>query len=270
MARYNFTFALPARTVAQTFLDPITFPASKSLSQARRVIECLTVMMTFQRRTVTHAILRTLPIAARLCDNGLEEKAGLIKRKTWDRVIRSTLLPSDTIFQMRFHSKIKRNDGKFEKCKVRLVVRGDRMTKKDESGIGDFEDAFRSIPHASGLRLLLAIVAQRNTHTDHVDISQAFTQGEILDGDGQNGKVYISAPPGFPEDTFYCYILKRPLYGMPSASRSKVTTISEILTETEGCSKVAYEESMWQGTQNGLHSGLIAWSHPSARYLSCY
>jgi hypothetical protein len=69
------------------------------------------------------------------------------------------------------------------------------MTKKDESGIGDFEDAFRSIPHASGLRLLLAIVAQRNTHTDHVDISQAFTQGEILDGDGQNGKVYIQEPP---------------------------------------------------------------------------
>jgi hypothetical protein len=58
--------------------------------------------------------------------------AGLIKRKVWDRVLRSTLLPPDTIFQTRFHYKIKRKGGKFEKCKVRLVVRGDRMTKKDE------------------------------------------------------------------------------------------------------------------------------------------
>ena len=69
----------------------------------------------------------------------------LIKRKVWDRVIRSTLFPSDTIFQTRFHYKIKRKGGKFEKCKVRLVVRGDRMTKKDESDICDFEDAYRML-----------------------------------------------------------------------------------------------------------------------------
>jgi hypothetical protein len=79
-----------------------------------------TVMMTFQHRTDTHAILRTLPIAVRLCDNGFAatwlaaedlEMAGLIKRKVWDRVLRSTLLPSDTIFQTPLHSKIKRKGG---------------------------------------------------------------------------------------------------------------------------------------------------------------
>jgi hypothetical protein len=75
----------------------------------------------------------------------------LIKRKVWDHVLRSTLLPSDTIFQTCFHYKIKLKGGKFEKCKVRLVVRGDRMTKKDESGIGDFEDVFNRVPHVSGL-----------------------------------------------------------------------------------------------------------------------
>jgi hypothetical protein len=116
------------------------------------------------------------------------EMAGLIKRKVWDRVLRSTLLPSDTIFQTPLHSKIKRKGGKFEKYKVRLVVRGARMTKKDESGI------------------------------------EAFTQGELLDGDGRNAKVYISAPPGFPEDPDYCYLLKRPLYGMPCAARASFTT----------------------------------------------
>ena len=185
------------------------------------------------------------------------EMAGLIKRKVWERVLRSTLLPSDTIFQTRFHYKIKRKGGKFDKCKVRLVVRGDRMTKKDDSGVGDFEDAFSSVPHASGLRLLLAIATQHNMHTDHVDISQAFTQGELLPGDGQNGKVYISAPPGYPEDPAYCYLLKRPLYGMPSAARAWFTTMSEFL-QNEGCSKVGYEESMWQVTQNGHNIVLAA------------
>ena len=69
---------------------------------------------------------------------------GLIKHKVWERVLRSTLLSSDTIFQTRFHYKIKSKGGKLNKCKVRLVVRGDHMTKKDESDTGDFEDAFSS------------------------------------------------------------------------------------------------------------------------------
>jgi len=36
--------------------------------------------------------------------------------------------------------------------------------------------------------------------TDHVDISQAFVQGELLPGDGHNGQMYISSPPGYDED----------------------------------------------------------------------
>jgi hypothetical protein len=35
---------------------------------------------------------------------------------------------------------------------------------------------------------------------DHVDINQAFVQGDLLPGDGFNGKVYISSPAGFTED----------------------------------------------------------------------
>jgi hypothetical protein len=106
------------------------------------------------------------------------------------------------------------------------------MTKKDESDIGDVEDAF-SIPHVSGLCLLLDIATQHNMHTDHVDVSQAFTQGELLDGDGQNGKVYISTPSTYPEDPSYCYLLKRALYNMSSAVRVWFTTMSEFL-KTEG------------------------------------
>ena len=148
------------------------------------------------------------------------EMDGLIKRKVWKAVKRSSLTPEDHIFATRFHYKIKRKNGAFERCKVRLVVQGQHMKKKDASGSGDFEDSFNSVPHASGLRLMLALATQHNMFTDHVDISQAFVQGDLLPGDDHNGKVYISAPPDYPEDPEICYLLQKPLYGMPSAARA--------------------------------------------------
>ena len=148
------------------------------------------------------------------------EMEGLTRRKCWVRVHRSTLTVQDTIFSTRFHYKIKRKNGEFERCKVRLVVQGQMMMKKDATGSGDFEDSFSSVPHASGLRIMLALATQHNMFMDHVDISQAFCQGDLLPGDGHNGKVYISAPPGYPEDPDICYLLRKPLYGMSSADRA--------------------------------------------------
>jgi hypothetical protein len=54
----------------------------------------------------------------------LAEKAemdGLIKWKVWKAVKRSSLNPEYHIFTTRFHYKIKRKNGTFERCKVRLV-----------------------------------------------------------------------------------------------------------------------------------------------------
>ncbi len=123
---------------------------------------------------------------------------GLIKRKVWKTVKRSSLNPEDHIFSTRFNYKIKQKNDVFERCKVRLVVQGHHMKKKDASGSGDFEDSFTSVTHVSGLCLMLDLVTQHNMFTDHVDIFQAFVQGDLLPGDGHNGKVYISAPPRLP------------------------------------------------------------------------
>ena len=194
------------------------------------------------------------------------EMDGLIKRKVWKAVKRSSLTPEDHIFATRFHYKIKRKNGAFERCKVRLVVQGQHMKKKDASGSGDFEDSFSSVPHASGLRLMLALATQHNMFTDHVDISQAFVQGDLLPGDGHNGKVYISAPPGYPEDPEICYLLQKPLYGMPSAARAWHKTMSAFL-HTQGCTKVGYEESMWMAKSNG-HQILLA-AHIDDFIISC-
>ena len=77
--------------------------------------------------------------------------------------------------------------------------------------------------------MILALATQNNMHCDHVDISQAFVQRDLLPGDCYNGKVYISAPPGFEEDPNYLYLLRRPLYGMPSADRAWHHTMSAYL-----------------------------------------
>jgi hypothetical protein len=178
------------------------------------------------------------------------EMEGLARRKCWVRVLKSTLTAQDKVFSTRFHYKIKRKQGQFEKCKVRLVVQGQHMHRKDDQGRGDFDDAFSPVPHASGFRMILALATQNNMHCDHVDISQAFVQGDLLPGDGHNGKVYISAPPGFDEDPNYVYQLRRPLYGMPSAARAWHHTMSAYL-KSQGCTLVGFERSMWTVVKDG-------------------
>ena len=194
------------------------------------------------------------------------EMEGLARRKVWVRVHRSKLTAQDKVFSTRFHYKIKRKNGKFDKCKVRLVVQGQHMHRKDEHGVGDFEDAFSPVPHASGFRLILALATQHNMHCDHVDISQAFVQGDLLPGDGYQGKVYISPPPGFNEDPDYVYQLRRPLYGMPSAARAWHSTMSSFLKE-QGCKTVGFERSMWTVVKNG-HAILIT-AHIDDFILAC-
>ena len=91
------------------------------------------------------------------------------------------------------------------------------MRRKGEDGVGD---AFSLVPAASGFRTILSLATQQNMFTDHVDISQAFVQGELLPGDSHNDKVNIFSPPGYDEDPLYVYRDLNLLYGMPSAARA--------------------------------------------------
>ena len=126
----------PASSAAKLFLDSIIPPASHTMPRVRRVTEA-DLHSVFDDEDDTSApdgYTRYTPdpshrgeaMRQRLRSHWLAaedlEMAGLIKRKVWERVLRSTLLPSDTIFQTRFHYKIKRKGGKFDICKVRLVV----------------------------------------------------------------------------------------------------------------------------------------------------
>jgi len=171
------------------------------------------------------------------------EIQGLWSRGVFQKVSRTSLTPQDRVFSTRFHYKTERKGGEFDKCKVRLVVQGQHMKRRDADGVVDYDDAFSPVPAASGFRTILSLATQLDMFTDHVNISQACVQGELLPGDGHNGNVYISSPPGYEEDSRYIYRLLKPLYGMPSTARAWHTTMSAVL-EREGCETVGFEKGM--------------------------
>jgi len=178
------------------------------------------------------------------------EMDGLWRHGIFYKVLHSSLTPQDRVFTSRFHYKIKRKEGEFDKCTVRLVVQGQHVRQKGEDCVCDYDDAFSPVPAASGFRTILSLATQQNMFTDHVDISQAFVQGELLSGDGHNGNVCISSPPGYDEDPLYVYCVLKPLYGMPSAVRAWHTTMSAFLAK-EGFATVGFETSMWTVTIDG-------------------
>ena len=65
------------------------------------------------------------------------------------------------------------------------------MRRKGEDGVGDYDDAFSPVLATSGFRTILSLATQQNRFTDHVDISQAFVQGELLPGDGHNPFIFL-------------------------------------------------------------------------------
>jgi len=71
-----------------------------------------------------------------------------------------------------------------------------------------------------------------------------------LPGDGHNGNVYISTPPGYEEDLLNLYRPLKPLTGMPSAARAWHTTISAFL-QRGGFETVGFEKNMWKVTIDG-------------------
>jgi len=135
----------------------------------------------------------------------------------WQKVLGLSLTPQDhdRVFTSCFHYKLQRKGGEFDKCQVRLVVQGKHMRQKGEDSVGDHNDSFRPVPAASGFHTILSLATQQNMFTDYVDISQTFVQGELLPGDGHNGKVYNYSPPGYDEVPLYVYRLLKPLMACP-------------------------------------------------------
>jgi len=58
---------------------------------------------------------------------------------------------------------------------------------------------------------MLALATAEDMLINHVDISQAFLQGDLFEEEGFEGDVFISPPSGYSEDAKYVYHLCAPL-----------------------------------------------------------
>jgi hypothetical protein len=137
------------------------------------------------------------------------------------------------------------------------------MLMKDATDSGDFEDSFSSVPHASGLHVMLALATQHNRFMDHVDITQAFGQDHLLPGTVKCISLcHLVIPRTLTSAIFYanrytvCLLLQE----------LDTKTMSGFL-KSQGCSKVGYEESMWMTVSDG-HKLLIA-VHIDDFIISC-
>jgi len=77
-----------------------------------------------------------------------------------------------------------------DKLKVGLVLQGQHM----KQGV-DYERSNSPVPYVIGFRTRLALATAEDMLIDHVDISQAFSQGDLLKEEGFEGDVFISPPP---------------------------------------------------------------------------
>jgi len=91
---------------------------------------------------------------------------------------------------------------------------------------------------------MLALATAEEKLIDHVDISQVFLQGDLLEEEGFEGDVFISPPPGYGEDAKFVYRLCAPLLGACTSSWAWHTTMSAFM-ERQGFKTVGFEKSMW-------------------------
>lgn len=91
------------------------------------------------------------------------------------------------------------------KYKAKLVVKG----YVQEQGV-DFDEIFAPITRLETVRLLLALFVKNNWEVHHLDVKNAFLNGEI------NEEVYVTQPEGFVKkgQEQMVYKLYKALYGL--------------------------------------------------------
>ena len=204
-----------------------------------------------RRVAMSHHRFRPLWLAAEAV-----EWKGLWERGCFKKWKRSDLLPNDRVFTSRYHYKIKRDPKtlKISKFKVRLVVQGHRMKESV-----DYVDAFAPVPHATVMRLLMALAIGYDMEMHSIDMTQAFIQADRIE-EGVNGRVFVTPPPGCEEyEEGVVYEVIRPLYGIPSSARALHLTVDRYL-KSEGFESLGFEDSVWVREPGGEYPHRIIFS----------
>jgi len=91
--------------------------------------------------------------------------------------------------------------GHFQKCKARLVVRGDQQKKLRT------EDTYAATLARRSFRVLMAIAARFNLKLIHYNVVNAFVNATLLDA------VFITLPPSYRKPR-KVLLLHKALYGL--------------------------------------------------------
>jgi len=112
------------------------------------------------------------------------EYDNMLKNKTWILVNRPDnvkVITTKWVFKLK-----KKSEGQPVRYRARLVARGFNQTY----GI-DYLQTYSFTVQPSTMRLLFALVAEKNWLVDHVDIEAAFLHGDVQE------EIYIEQPENF-------------------------------------------------------------------------
>ena len=150
-----------------------------------------------------------------------EELDALHKNGTWDLVD----LPSrKSTIGCKWVYKIKtQSDDTVDHYKALLVARG--FTQ--EYGI-DYEETFAHVARLSSIRTLIIVSTARKWPLFHMDVKNAFLNGELLEEVYMKFSLGYSHPLGFPHRVFRLW---RALYGLKQAPRAWFAKFSSTISQ---------------------------------------
>ena len=150
-----------------------------------------------------------------------EEFDALHKTGTWDLVD----LPSGiSAISCKWVYKITtRSDGTVNRYKAHLVVRG--FTQEYRI---DYEENFALVARLSSIMTLIVISAAHKWPLFHMDVKNAFLNGELSKEVYMKLPLGYSHPPGFPHKV--CR-LRRALYGLKQAPRAWFAKFSSTISQ---------------------------------------
>lgn len=147
-----------------------------------------------------------------------EEIDAIERNETWELTY---LPPKKQVIGVKLVYKIKCNaDGKIDKHKVRLVVKG----YKQQFG-RDYDETYAPIARLKTVHVVIAIAAQHKWNVFQMDVKSAFLNGVLKE------EVYVDQPPGYEvlSEEGKVYKLKRALYGLKQAQRAWYSRIDSYL-----------------------------------------